>query len=240
MNVNAFVAFLSGVLSFFSPCILPLVPSYLIFISGINARDFRQEELRKHRKTVVLHSIAFIIGFSVVFISLGITSSLIGRFLFAYQEYLMRAGGLILIFFGLYSLNLVRIPFLDQEKAFHLEKKPLGFLGSFVVGMTFSLGWTPCVGPALTSILIIAGTSTRIHEGALLLTIYAAGLAIPFFIAALVFDRLFQLLNRFSSLARYATKILGVLLVIVGLLLFINAFPLISAYTNKLISLLTI
>jgi len=235
IDVNGIVAFSSGLLSFFSPCILPLVPSYLIFISGISFTDYSEAYLKKYRKTVLLHSVAFILGFSFVFVTLGLSSSLIGKFLSNYQTYIMRIGGLFLIVMGLYYLGLVRISFLNQEKMIHLKRKPLGFVGSFVVGITFSLGWTPCVGPALSSILLIASTTEQPFEGVYLLGAYSLGLAIPFLISSLLFHQLFGLLKRYAYVVRYTMKAMGVLLLLMGLLLFSGYYGMVTARLGMLL-----
>jgi len=236
IDFTSIVAFSTGMLSFFSPCILPLVPSYLIFISGITFDNYNELEFKKYRKIVLIHSISFIFGFSVVFVSLGISSSLIGKFLSTYQTYIMRFGGLILILMGLYYLNIIRIPMLNHEKIIHLKEKPVGLLGSFIVGITFSVGWTPCVGPALSSILIIASTTQNILEGIYLLSLYSLGLAIPFIISALIFDRLFTLLKRFSHIVRYSMKVMGILLIIIGGLLFSSYYSTLSLRLGQLIA----
>jgi cytochrome c-type biogenesis protein len=236
IDFTSIVAFSTGMLSFFSPCILPLVPSYLIFISGITFDNYNELEFKKYRKIVLIHSISFIFGFSVVFVSLGISSSLIGKFLSTYQTYIMRFGGLILILMGLYYLNIIRIPMLNHEKIIHLKEKPVGLLGSFIVGITFSVGWTPCVGPALSSILIIASTTQNILEGIYLLSLYSLGLAIPFIISALIFDRLFTLLKRFSHIVRYSMKVMGILLIIIGVLLFSSYYSTLSLRLGQLIA----
>lgn len=236
IDFTSIVAFSTGMLSFFSPCILPLVPSYLIFISGITFDNYNELEFKKYRKIVLIHSISFIFGFSVVFVSLGISSSLIGKFLSTYQTYIMRFGGLILILMGLYYLNIIRIPMLNHEKIIHLKEKPVGLLGSFIVGITFSVGWTPCVGPALSSILIIASTTQNILEGIYLLSLYSLGLAIPFIISALIFDRLFTLLKRFSHIVRYSMKVMGILLIIIGVLLFSSYYSTLSLRLGQLLT----
>jgi cytochrome c-type biogenesis protein len=236
IDFTSIIAFSTGILSFFSPCILPLVPSYLIFISGITFDNYNELEFKKYRKIVLIHSISFIFGFSVVFVSLGISSSLIGKFLSTYQTYIMRFGGLILILMGLYYLNIIRIPMLNHEKIIHLKEKPVGLLGSFIVGITFSVGWTPCVGPALSSILIIASTTQNILEGIYLLSLYSLGLAIPFIISALIFDRLFTLLKRFSHIVRYSMKVMGILLIIIGVLLFSSYYSTLSLRLGQLIA----
>jgi len=218
-NISGLLAFSAGFLSFFSPCILPLIPSYLIFISGITFDNYNELKAKKYRKVVLIHSVAFILGFSFVFVSLGISSSILGNFLTDYQEYIIKVGGIFLIAMGLFYLNILRIPFLNQEKLIRLEKKPIGLFGSFVIGATFSLGWTPCVGPALSSILIVASTTKKISEGIYLLGLYSLGLAIPFILSALLFDKLFDFLKRYGFVMRYSTKIMGVLLLVMGVLL---------------------
>lgn len=228
VNLPGIVAFISGILSFFSPCILPLVPSYLIFISGMTYDDYTKSTSLVYRKTVLIHSLAFIVGFSFVFVILGISSSAVGQILSRHQMYVMRLGGFILIILGLYYLDVIKIPFLGREKVFHLREKPAGLFGSFIIGITFSLGWTPCVGPALSSILIIASTTENVWEGTYLLSLYSAGLAIPFIVAALLFDRLFWLLSRYGSVVKYSVKVLGALFVVTGILLFTGYWGLVA------------
>lgn len=217
-------AFMSGFISFFSPCILPLIPAYLIFMSGISASHYTEGNPKKYRKIVLFHAFFFIIGFSLVFISLGLATSLLARFFLAYQVYITRIGGLVLILFGLSFLRLIQIPGLESEKKIHLEEKPAGFLGTFLLGMAFSLCWSPCIDTTLSSILTVAGSSMNAGQGFYLLTLYSAGLALPFLIAALLFHRIFALLKPFSAVSRYSMKILGAMLVIIGLILFLGLY----------------
>lgn len=226
MNVSGLAAFVSGLLSFFTPCILPLVPSYLIYISGITVDDVAAPT-REHRKRVFFHSLSFILGFSVVFVALGISTSLLGGFFAEYQAYIVRLGGIILILLGLFYLDIIKVSFFNRQYMMQLERKPVGLAGSFIVGLTFSLGWTPCVGPALSSILIVASMAGKTSHGTYLLSLYSLGLAIPFVISSLLFDRLFILLKRFGFIARFAVKVLGVLLIVLGLLM-------VSSYYNTL------
>lgn len=235
-DFTGIVAFVSGILSFFSPCILPLVPSYLIFISGITYDDYKKLQSMKYRKIVLIHSLAFIVGFSFVFVALGVSSSALGKLLSNYQVYVMRIGGFVLIILGLYYLDVVKIPFLNREKVFHLQEKPVGLFGSFVIGVTFSLGWTPCVGPALSSILIIASTTENIWEGIYLLSLYSLGLAIPFLISALLFDQLFGLLKKYSSIVKYSMKILGALFIVIGVLFFSSYWSLVVGKIGQLLT----
>ena len=185
---------------------------------------------KKYRNRILLHSISFILGFSLVFIVLGLSSSLfLGNLLAAYQKWIMRIGGVLLIIMGLNMLNLLKIPFLNQEKMIHLKEKPVGLAGSFVVGIAFSLGWTPCIGPVLSSILLIAATSKAISTGVYLLGLYSLGLAIPFFIAALLVARLMDFMQRFGHIVRYTTFVIGILLIGVGVLLVTGYYTVISA-----------
>jgi cytochrome c-type biogenesis protein len=237
MNVSGIVAFISGIVSFFSPCVLPLIPSYLFFISGISFDNYRKDDSQKYRKVVIIHTSAFILGFSLVFVSLGLTSSFIGKVFSVYQTYIVRIGGFVLIIMGLYLLNVIKIPLLNQGRMIHLKGKPLGFLGSVFVGATFSFGWTPCVGPILSSILIIAGTSQDIVQGAYLLGLYSLGLAIPFFISAILFHKLFLLLQKFRAVVRYSTTLLGFILILIGLLFLTNYYGVVTLFFNRAFAL---
>ena len=218
MDATGIVALSAGLLSFFSPCVLPLVPSFLIYISGANVEDYADLSQRRHRHTIFRHSVVFIAGFTFVFVSLGLSSSFLGSLFSAYQNWIMRIGGILLIIMGLNSLNIFKIPFLDQERAVHLKTRPIGYLGTFLIGVTFSLGWTPCIGPVLASILLVASASTA-FAGAYLLGLYSLGLAIPFLIAGLLVDRLVGFMQRFGHVVQYTSKVIGVLLIALGLLL---------------------
>ncbi len=235
-DISGLLALASGFLSFFSPCILPLVPSYLIFISGITFDNYNELKTKKYRKVVLVHSIAFILGFSFIFVSLGISSSILGNFLVDHQEYIIKIGGIFLIVMGLFTLNILRMPFLNQEKLIRLERKPIGIFGSFVIGATFSLGWTPCVGPALSSVLIIASTTKRISEGIYLLGLYSLGLAVPFILSALLFDKLFYFLKRYGFVTKYSMRIMGILLMVMGLLLITSYYTTLTLKLGRFLS----
>jgi cytochrome c-type biogenesis protein len=234
LDMNGLIALLAGFLSFFSPCVLPLVPSYLIFISGITFDHYTELKSAGYRKIVLIHSLAFVLGFSVIFVALGLSSSVIGVLLISFQKYIVRLGGLFLILMGLFTLNIIRIPFLNYEKAIHLKEKPVGLAGSFLVGITFCLGWTPCVGPALASILILASASDKAGEGAILLGFYSLGMAVPFILSAFLVDRLFVLLRKYGHIVRYTTKVLGILLLVLGLLLVTGYYGLLTAKLGAL------
>jgi cytochrome c-type biogenesis protein len=234
MNLDGLIAFGSGLLSFFAPCVLPLVPSYLIFISGASMDHYGESASSKFNKIVLAHSVVFVLGFSFVFVLLGASSSLVGHFLSTYQAYIMKIGGMFLIVMGLFSLNVIKIPLLNQEKVIHLKEKPLGFFGSFMVGVTFSLGWTPCIGPALSSILIIASTEESVGRGVYLLSMYSLGLAVPFIISAILFHRLFGFLKKYGYVVKYTAKIMGTLLIVLGLLLVTSYFNRVVQWVEQL------
>jgi len=228
VDVNWYAAFSAGLISFFSPCILPLVPSFLIYISGATISDFSDLAKESYRRRILLHSIFFIAGFSLVFIALGLSSSFLGNLFSAYQKWIMAVGGLMLIIMGLNMLGLLKIPFLTREKTVHVKGSAGGLLGSVLVGVTFSLGWTPCIGPVLASILIISATGKSIWAGVHLLGSYSLGLAVPFFLAALFVGRLMKFMQRFGHIARYTSLVLGGLLIVLGLLLITGFFTTIT------------
>ncbi len=234
MDVTAFLAFSAGVLSFFSPCVLPLVPSYLIFISGASIEKYSDLSTREHKKTLLLHALSFIVGFSLVFISLGLSSSLLGNLFSTYERWIVRIGGVILVLFGLNMLNILKIPFLNQEKMVHLKGKPIGLVGSFVIGVTFSLGWTPCIGPVLASILLIASTTSSAAQGAYLLSLYSLGLAVPFFVAALLVGHLLRFMQKYGWIMKYSSYVIGGLLIVIGVLLATGYYTRISSALLKL------
>ena len=204
-DVNIFVAFAAGIFSFLSPCVLPLIPSYLSFVSGVSLDEMRSDEAcGRVRSRVVLNSMAFIIGFSLVFISLGASASFLGSLFLDYRNLIRITGGFFILLVGLYLVGLFKISALERYLQFNLKDKPAGYFGSVLVGITFAVAWTPCVGPILGAILALAGTSGEVGRGTLLLTTYAAGLALPFFLSALAINSFFQFSQR---LRRYIQTI---------------------------------
>ncbi len=221
-SVTLFVAFWAGVLSFLSPCVLPLIPSYVTYITGVSFEDLTgnvETERRRIRYLTLINSLTFVLGFSLVFIFLfGLSSSLLGQYLFDYREWIRYAGGALIIVFGLYVMGVLKFRFLAQEKKLHLHEKPAGLLGTFLVGMTFAAAWTPCVGPILGSIFLLsAGTTTTASEGLLLLSAYSLGLAIPFLAASLSVNAFLTHFRRFHPYIRAISVASGVLLVLVGI-----------------------
>jgi cytochrome c-type biogenesis protein len=213
------VAFAAGLLSFLSPCVLPLVPSYIGFLTGMTV-----PEMSERRRTALLHGLCFVAGFSLVFILLGASATALGRALNYYQIWLQRMGGLLIIAFGLVCLGVIKVDFLTQERRVHLEQKPVGYLGSALVGMAFGAGWTPCIGPVLGAILGLAATSGEVSRGMLLLTFYSAGLAVPFLIAAVAVESFLGWFQRFRRYLPWVMRVSGALLVFVGILLVSGEF----------------
>jgi cytochrome c-type biogenesis protein len=224
-DVSFFLAFLAGLLSFLSPCVLPLVPSYLTFIVGISFEELTGEQAKKGvRRSVISHSLLFILGFSTLFIILGVSFSYFGHFFAAYRDWIRIAGGILIILFGLLISGVFSLGFMQQEKKFHLQDKPIGYLGSFLVGLTFAAGWTPCVGPILASILLYASTEENVRLGILLLVFYSLGFGLPFFLASLAVN---SFLNAFQKIRKYigvVTKVSGILLILIGVLMLTNSF----------------
>ncbi len=233
-DVNIFVAFAAGIFSFISPCVLPLIPSYLSFVSGVSLEDMRHEQTRKRvRGRIVLNSVAFILGFSLVFISLGISASFLGSLFLGYRNIIRIAGGLFILLVGLYLVGLYKIPGLERYLQFNLKDKPAGYLGSVLVGITFAVAWTPCVGPILGAILALAGTSGEIGRGTLLLSTYAAGLALPFFLSAVAINSFFQFSQFFRRYIAAFHVAGGILLIIVGLLLLTDYMTMLNIYALR-------
>ncbi len=220
-NLSVYIAFMAGILSFFSPCVLPLVPSYVLYITGITLKDF---SAKGKRTKIAIHSLLFILGFSSIFISLGATASLLGQLLSQYQEIIRIAGGLVVIVFGLYIMGVLKVPFLDLERRMNLKAKPAGYLGSFLIGITFAVAWVPCVGPILGAILVLASASETLASGVILLAFYSLGLAIPFLITSLLLNFVLGYLKRVEKYMGAIKIVSGLLLVLIGLLLLLNYF----------------
>jgi cytochrome c-type biogenesis protein len=228
-TLGLLVAFIAGVLSFLSPCVLPLVPSYLGFLTGMTL-----PELSGRRRVVLTHALLFVGGFSLVFILLGASATELGRTLNYYQVWLQRIGGALIILFGLLCLGVLSVPQLMAERRLQLERKPVGYLGSFLVGMAFAAGWTPCIGPVLGGILGLAATSTEVSRGMLLLTVYSAGLAVPFLIAAVAVESFLGWFQRFRRFLPWVMRISGLLLVVVGGLLVSGEFSRLAGWLQSL------
>jgi cytochrome c-type biogenesis protein len=232
-DVSILVAFAAGLLSFVSPCVLPLFPSYLSFITGMSV-DQLQAVSETGRRHVLANSLAFVLGFSMVFVGMGASFSALGQLLFGYREQIRLAGGLLIIAFGLYIAGVLRLGFLGRYQQIPLRSKPAGLLGSWLVGVTFAIGWTPCVGPILGSILSLAGTAETVSTGVTLLTAYSAGLALPFVLSSLALGAFLATFRRFRAWVPVVERAAGVLLVVVGLLVATNYFVVLNAYALSL------
>lgn len=219
------IAFGSGILSFLSPCILPLIPSYISFITGISVTQLAQDsEKPLLRRKIIVSSLLFILGFSIVFISLGASASFIGKLFQHYQRWISRIGGVLIIVMGFYIMGFLKIPVLDRERKIHLIQKPLGYWGTPLVGAIFAAGWTPCVGPILGSILFYAGTTASMTKGIILLSLYSAGLAVPFFFSSLALGIFLQRYAKLRKYMRLISYISGILLIVMGILLITGVF----------------
>lgn len=226
-------AFIAGLLSFLSPCVLPLIPSYITYITGISFADL-QAEHSSHviRKKSVLHSLSFIAGFTIVFVLLGASATYIGSFMHENADIIRKTGGVLLILLGIHVTGLLHIKFLLGEKRLSISHKPAGFAGSFIVGITFAAGWTPCIGPILAGILAVAATEDSVYKGIVLLFVYSLGLGVPFLLSALALHRFLLLFNRLKKLIRTFEIITGILLMVVGGLLYTNWLSRLSGYAT--------
>jgi cytochrome c-type biogenesis protein len=226
------LAFLAGILSFLSPCVLPLLPSYVSFITGISFEDLTVGVDRKRiRYLTITNSIAFISGFSALFISLGLSSSAIGRVLYEYLDLIRIIGGILVIIFGLFIAGFLKFNFLMKDKKLHLSGKPAGYIGTFIVGMTFAAGWSPCIGPFLGTILLYAGSKGSTVYGLKLLSVYSLGLAVPFFISALA-------INSFLSSSKKLVRYMRVIMIVSGLLLIVFGIMLLTDHIKYLAKIL--
>jgi cytochrome c-type biogenesis protein len=233
-SVTLLIAFAAGVLSFVSPCVLPLLPSYVSFITGLSMDQLTGgEETPRVKRIVLVNSGLFVAGFSTVFVGLGASATFVGRFLLTYQGTLTRVAGVIIILFGLYVMGAIHPRWLMADRRVHLDRKPRGHLGSYLVGTAFAAGWTPCVGPILGAILLMASTSEGVLHGMVLLTAYSLGLGLPFLATSLALN---TFLERFTALSRHMRTISlvsGGFLVVVGVLIFLDAFTVFSAFLTE-------
>ncbi|MBI4587494.1 MAG: cytochrome c biogenesis protein CcdA [Candidatus Rokubacteria bacterium] len=233
-SLGVAVAFGAGLLSFLSPCVLPLFPSYLSFITGMSVDRLAMDVTARSRQRVMLHSLAFIVGFSLVFVALGASFSAAGQFLLDYREWIRMGGGVLIIIFGLYIAGVLPIWIFGRARQIQIQTKPAGYIGTFVVGITFAIGWTPCVGPILGSILSLAGTAETVRKGVGLLVAYSAGLALPFFLSSLALGGFLKFFKRYRVAMRMVERAAGVLLVVVGLLVATNYFVILNSYAISL------
>jgi cytochrome c-type biogenesis protein len=230
-QVTLLTAFVAGFLSFVSPCVLPLIPGYVSFVSGMSLEDMRGGSAgRVATRRILPASLAFVVGFSLVFIAMGASASAIGEFLLSRLPLLGKIAGILIIVFGLHTMGLFRFRFLEAEKRIQTSRRPAGLLGALLVGIAFAFGWTPCIGPILAGILTIAGSRESVGEGVRLLAVYSLGLGIPFVLTSIAIDRFFAATARVRRYYHAIELSAGALLVVIGLLIFFNQFTIIARY----------
>ena len=231
------VAFAAGLISFFSPCVLPLVPSYISVISGVSYVELRRQAGHNNplRRTILVKSLLFIMGFAVVFVALGTSFTLIGQALSQHRLVMAKVSGILIVLFGMYTAGWLKFGTLLRE--FHLFKTTdtkVGAVGPFLVGLSFGLAWTPCIGPTLGAILTLASMADNVAQGTSLLVVYTAGLALPFLLSSLAFNAFLNLFTRFSGVLPVLQKAGGVVLIVMGILLFTGYLTLLNSYAISL------
>jgi len=221
-EVTILTAFVAGVISFLSPCVLPLVPSYIGLLSGASAGQMRENDTAT-RSTILTNSILFVLGFSVVFISLGASASALGGFLQSNKLLMGKIAGVIIVLFGVFLLGLIKIPALYSDKRFHGAVNP-GKVGAFFMGLAFAFGWTPCIGPILGATLMMAANADTLAQGTFLLAIYSAGLAVPFLLTAVGLNQFMSFYKNFRRHMQWVERFAGALLIVVGVMIYFNMF----------------
>ena len=236
MNVTYFGALLAGLLSFLSPCVLPLVPPYLCFLGGTTFDQLTgEDETPSHvYTTVVMSSVAFVLGFTTVFVILGATATAAGQLVAANLPLLAKIAGVVIIIAGLHFLGVIHLPILHREARYHADSRPAGLVGAYVIGLAFAFGWTPCIGPVLGAILAVAAGEDSVRQGVSLLFVYSLGLGIPFIIAAIAIRPFLNTMQRFRRHLATVEKVLGGFLVLTGILFLTDAMTLISSWMLEL------
>lgn len=222
-SLGLFIAFSAGLLSFLSPCVLPLVPSYVTFITGMNLED-----LQRSRRTTMIHATLFVAGFTLIFLALGAGATVLGQLMLRYRDVISRVGGVLIIVFGLYLMGVFNLSFLMKDTRLHLANKPLGYFGTLVVGVAFGAGWSPCIGPILGAILTMAANEADLSRGLTLLFAYSLGLAVPFIAAALMVDKFLAVFARVRRYMVWVNRVAGAMLVFVGVLMVTNRFTMLA------------
>ncbi len=233
LDVSIWAAFAAGVLSFLSPCVLPLVPPYLCYLAGVNLEELTEaegQEARNAWRKALLAAFIFVLGFSTVFVAMGAGASAIGQLLREYLDILAKIAGVVIIIMGLHFMGLFKIRFLLMEKRYQADAKPATFIGAYVIGLAFALGWTPCIGPVLASILAIAASEESVSRGAFLLAVYSAGLGVPFLLAAFAINGFLSFMKRFRKHMRTVEIIMGLFLVITGIMFLTGSMQIISTW----------
>lgn len=225
-SIGLAVAFTAGLLSFLSPCVFPLIPSYVTFITGMSLDELTEAESDRLRirRSVLIHGSLFVLGFTLVFVAMGASATFLGSLFLYSRGWLEKIGGALLIVFGLYLLGVLRLPGADRDWRMHLGQKPMGYMGTVFVGVTFGAGWSPCIGPVLGGILTLAAASGSVSAGVGLLLIYSAGLAIPFLGAALLLRRFLGGMKSIGKWMPWVNRVSGAILLILGILMITGAF----------------
>ena len=230
-EVTLLAAFAAGFLSFISPCVLPLIPGYISFISGLTLEEMQgNATASSSRGRVLLVSCAFVLGFTVVFVAAGASASALGRFIYAQSPILEKIAGTVLIILGLHMMGVFRIRLLENDTRIHTQRKPAGPLGAFLVGTAFAFAWTPCIGPILGGILAMAASRESVGEGMQMLAVYSLGLGVPFLLTSVAINQFFAAAARIRKYYRTIEIVSGGLLILVGLLIFFDQFTLIARY----------
>jgi cytochrome c-type biogenesis protein len=235
-NLTPVAAFLAGTVSFLSPCVLPLVPGYISLISGATLEELQEPTIERKRlmRMVMTNSVAFIVGFSIVFILLGAVATKLGQLTRSYHSILTVVAGAVIVIFGLHLTGLLKIRFLYADKRMHSLKSDPNLWGSFLVGFAFAFGWTPCIGPILSAILTLAASEDSVSKGIILLAVYSAGLALPFLLTSLGIERFLRFYANFRRHLRKVEVVSGVLLIGLGLLIGFNKFTMLNNYLGFL------
>ncbi len=228
-DITIFAAFAAGLISFISPCVLPLVPAYISFMSGLSLDEITKGGDARKRTKVIISSLVFILGFSLIFILLGASATYLGKLLLTKLTLIRRIAGVVIIIFGFHLMGVFKIKFLMYEKRFNSQQSKVGLFSVFLIGMAFAFGWSPCLGPILSGILGIAATKENISEGIMLLAFYSLGLGLPFFLTALATDRFIGYFNKIKKHMRKIEIISGGFLIVVGVLIFFDFFTILSA-----------
>ncbi|HWL39541.1 MAG TPA: cytochrome c biogenesis protein CcdA [Gemmatimonadaceae bacterium] len=224
-SLGVTISFTAGLLSFLSPCVLPLIPSYVSFITGLSIDD-----VQRSRRVTLAHSLLFIAGFTTIFLALGATATVLGQTIVRDRDWIGRVGGVLVILLGLYLLGAFNIGALAKERRIHIANKPIGYFGTFLVGMAFAAGWTPCIGPILGGVLTYTASEADLNRGLWLLLAYSLGLAVPFLLAALMIDHFMNLFQRYRGALIWISRASGVLLILVGILMITGSMTVLSAW----------
>jgi len=237
-GISYFYVLLAGLLSFLSPCVLPIVPGYLCFIAGTSL-DKALDSQEVPRSNILKYAISFVFGFSVVFVLMGASATYLSSLLYEYFDYLRIIGGIIIIIFGIHFTQLIQLPFLNSDTRIQINNYKPGLIGSFVVGLSFAFGWTPCIGPILGSVLSVAASSENVSEGTFLLVLYSAGLGIPFIVAAYGIGAFLKFLSKIRKHIRAIEIFTGLLLIIFGVLILTNRIQELAFFFIKYFPFLT-